>query len=49
MDSAMSPTRTLLIAIILGFVGGFVFVSVANSGAIPNAPAAAEGSYSAAG
>jgi hypothetical protein len=48
MDSAMSPTRTLLIAIVLGFVGGFLFVSVANS-AVPAAPAVTEGSYSAAG
>lgn len=49
MDSAMSHKRTLLIAIALGFAGGFFFVSVANGGTFGTAAPAPESSYSAAG
>jgi len=43
MDTAMSHIRTLLMAIALGFVGGFIAVSAANSAAPPH------GHYSATG
>jgi hypothetical protein len=44
MDILMSHTRILLIAIAIGFVGGFSFVALADDGA-----RTAEPGYSAAG
>jgi hypothetical protein len=49
MDSTMSPKRTLLIAIALGFIGGFSFVAIANSSATGSSTHDPMSSYSAAG
>lgn len=43
MESAMSHKRTLLIAIALGFVGGFMAVSAANSAPQPHSLYSAAG------